>query len=80
VQVVLVNVDGEPYAFKNACAMDGMPLEGARLADTVLVCPWHNCAYDARTGKREDDASQPGLAVVPVAVADGAVQVAVNVL
>jgi Fe-S cluster biogenesis protein NfuA/nitrite reductase/ring-hydroxylating ferredoxin subunit len=80
VQVVLVNVEGEPYAFKNACAVDGMSLEGARLADTVLVCPWHNCAYDARTGKREDDASQPGLAVVPVAVADGAVQVAVNVL
>jgi Fe-S cluster biogenesis protein NfuA/nitrite reductase/ring-hydroxylating ferredoxin subunit len=80
VQVVLVNLDGEPYAFKNACAVDGMPLEGARLADTVLVCPWHNCAYDARTGKRADDDSQPGLAVVPVALDDGAVQVAVNVL
>jgi Fe-S cluster biogenesis protein NfuA/nitrite reductase/ring-hydroxylating ferredoxin subunit len=80
VQVLLLNVQGEPYAFRNACAVDGMPLEGARLADTVLVCPWHNCAYDARTGKRMDDDSQPGLAVIPVALDDGAVQVAVNVL
>jgi nitrite reductase/ring-hydroxylating ferredoxin subunit len=46
----------------------------------VLVCPWHNCAYDARSGKRVDDApEEPALAVVPIAVADGALQVAVNV-
>jgi nitrite reductase/ring-hydroxylating ferredoxin subunit len=44
------------------------------------VCPWHNCAYDVRSGKRADD--EPGaadLAVVPVAVHDGVVKVAVNV-
>jgi nitrite reductase/ring-hydroxylating ferredoxin subunit len=45
----------------------------------VLVCPWHNCAYDARSGKRVDEPEQPGLAVVPVAVRDGDLQVAVNV-
>jgi nitrite reductase/ring-hydroxylating ferredoxin subunit len=45
----------------------------------VIVCPWHNCAYDARTGKRIDEPEQPGLTVVPIAVRDGAVRVAVNV-
>lgn len=80
VPVLLVNAHGEVFAFRNGCAVDGLPLEGARLTDDgVLVCPWHNCAYDARTGKRVDDPAEAGLAVIPVAVRDGAVQVAVNV-
>ena len=78
IEIVLANVTGELYAFKNACAVDGLPLAGGRLADTVLVCPWHNCAYDARSGKRTDGSDEPGLAVVPIAIQDGAVRVAIN--
>ena len=82
VSVLVVNVEGEPYAFKNGCPVDierPMPLDGARLAGKVIVCPWHNCAYDARSGKRCDDRpDEPALAVVPVAVRDGVLQVAVN--
>jgi Fe-S cluster biogenesis protein NfuA/nitrite reductase/ring-hydroxylating ferredoxin subunit len=80
VQVLLANVGGEVYAFKNGCTVDGLPLEGGRLtADGVLVCPWHNCAYDARSGKRIDEPEEAGLPVVPVALQDGSVRVAVNV-
>ena len=79
--ILLANVKGEVYAFKNVCPTDERSrLDGGRLTDSVLVCPWHNCAYDARSGKRSDDrAEDPGLAVVPVATRDGAIQVAVNV-
>ena len=77
--VLLANVEDEIYAFRNGCALDGLPLEGGRLAGTVLVCPWHNCAYDARSGERADDSGEPGLAVIPVSVDGGAVRVAVNV-
>ena len=79
--ILLVNVDNEVYAFWNVCPVDDRsPLDGGRLAGTALVCPWHNCAYDARSGKRVDDRPQdPGLAVLPVAIRDGAVEVAVNV-
>ena len=80
ISVVLANVEGEVYAFKNACPVDGMPLEGGRLTGTVLVCPYHNCAYDARSGKRVDEPSEARLAVIPIAVRDGVLQVAVNVL
>ena len=79
VSVLLVNADGELFAFRNGCAVDGLPLEGGRVAGTVLVCPWHNCAYDARTGKRVDGEEGPGLGVVPIAVDGGSVRVAVNV-
>ena len=79
--VLLANVDGEPYAFRNVCPEDGRsPLDGGRLTGSVLVCPWHNCAYDARSGKRADDRpDDPPLAVIPIAVQDGALKVAVNV-
>lgn len=80
IAVLLVNLRGEVYAFRNGCAVDGLPLEGSRLTDEgVLVCPWHNCAYDARSGKRVDDPAEAGLGVVPVAVENGTVRVAVNV-
>ena len=79
VSVLLANVEGEIYALRNGCAVDGLALEGGRLVGSVLVCPWHNCAYDVRTGRRADDSPDPGLTPVPVALREGSVQVAVNV-
>jgi Fe-S cluster biogenesis protein NfuA/nitrite reductase/ring-hydroxylating ferredoxin subunit len=79
VPVLLTRVGGEVYAFRNACPVDGRPIDGGRLAEGVLVCPWHNCAYDARTGRRADGEDAPGLAVVPVALDGASVRVAVNV-
>ena len=80
--VLILKLDGEPYAFMNKCPSAGarLPMEGARLTNSVLVCPWHNCAYDARSGKRVDDEPDaPPLVVVPITVIDGALQVAANV-
>jgi len=80
VDVLLANVDGDVYALRDGCVVDGRTLAGGRLAGSIIVCPWHNCAYDARSGKRADD--EPGaadLAVVPIAVQDGALKVAVDV-
>ena len=81
-QILIINIEGEPYAFHNICPVEGRsPLDGGRLTGSVLVCPWHNCAYDARSGRRADD--EPGqqpLAVVPIAVSsDGVLRVAANV-
>ena len=80
VQVLLANVDGEVYALRDGCPIDGRTLAGGRLAGSVIICPWHNCAFDARSGKRADDEAGAGdLAVVPVAVQDRSLKVAVNV-
>jgi Fe-S cluster biogenesis protein NfuA/nitrite reductase/ring-hydroxylating ferredoxin subunit len=80
--VMVLKLDGEPYAFANVCPAEGgrLPLAGGRLTDSVIVCPWHNCAYDARSGKRVDDApDEPSLAVLPITVIDGVLQVAATV-
>ena len=77
--VLLANVDGDVYAVVDGCPVDGRTLANGRLAGSVVVCPWHNCAYDVRSGKRADDEPGQALPVVPVAVQDRTVKVAVNV-
>lgn len=77
--VLLATVEGEVYAFRDGCPVDGMSLAGGRISDKVLVCPWHNCAYDARSGQRVDADGEPGLVAVPIAVREGRLEVAVNV-
>ena len=78
--VLLANVEGEVYALRDACPVDGRSLAGGRLAGSVIVCPWHNCAYHAHSGKRADDEpAAAGLRVVPVAIWDQTIAVAVNV-
>jgi nitrite reductase/ring-hydroxylating ferredoxin subunit len=78
--LLFANLDGEIYALHDGCPVDGSSLGGARLStEGVLVCPWHNCAYDVRTGARVDGEAGERLRVVPVARRNGAVQVAVNV-
>jgi Fe-S cluster biogenesis protein NfuA/nitrite reductase/ring-hydroxylating ferredoxin subunit len=80
IDVLLANVDGELYAVRDACPVDGRSLGGGRLTGPILVCPWHNCAYDVRSGKRADDEPEAaGLTVIPIAVQDGELKVAVNV-
>jgi nitrite reductase/ring-hydroxylating ferredoxin subunit len=80
VELLFANLHGEIYALRDGCPVDGSSLAGARLStEGVLVCPWHNCAYDVRTGARVDGEEGERLRVVPVARRNGTVQVAVNV-
>ncbi|MDP9365326.1 MAG: Rieske (2Fe-2S) protein [Chloroflexota bacterium] len=78
VQVLLANVGGEVYAVRNACPGSVAPLSLGSFTPPVVVCPWHNEAFDVRTGKRADGVDGPGLEVVPVAVRDGAIELAVD--
>jgi Fe-S cluster biogenesis protein NfuA/nitrite reductase/ring-hydroxylating ferredoxin subunit len=80
IELLLANFEGEVYALRDGCPVDGNSLVGARLtSEGVIVCPWHNCAYDVRSGDRVDGEAGDGLRVVPVAIRNGTVQVAVNV-
>ncbi|HET7076610.1 MAG TPA: NifU family protein [Chloroflexia bacterium] len=76
--ILLCNVAGEIYAYRNACPGSDLPLDGGRLRDFTLLCPWHNCVFDARTGKRLDGESGR-LDVIPVAIREGTIQLALNV-
>jgi nitrite reductase/ring-hydroxylating ferredoxin subunit len=49
--IVIANFRGRFYALDGICAHRGNPLEGARLLDHLIACPWHNFQYDVRTGR-----------------------------
>jgi nitrite reductase/ring-hydroxylating ferredoxin subunit/Fe-S cluster biogenesis protein NfuA len=78
--LLLVRLDGEVYACRNGCPPgSALALHLGRLEGSTLVCPWHGCRYDVRTGKREDDEEEGELAMLPVAVRDGEIEIAVGV-
>lgn len=77
-RILLCNVAGEVYAYRNACPGSDLPLDLGQLKEIAILCPWHNCVFDARTGKRLDG-GEGRLDVIPVAIRDGEIQLALNV-
>jgi nitrite reductase/ring-hydroxylating ferredoxin subunit len=77
-RILLCNLDGEVYAYHNTCPGSVLPLDVGQLKGYTLLCPWHNCLYDIRTGKRLDGGTGQ-LQVIPAAIRDGVIQLALNV-
>ncbi|MDQ4077294.1 MAG: Rieske (2Fe-2S) protein [Chloroflexota bacterium] len=75
IRVLLINLDGEIYAYRNACPGSDLPLTSGLLEGHELVCPWHGCRFDARTGHRRDE-GKGRLEVLPVAVRGPSIQLA----
>ncbi|MEO7274920.1 MAG: Rieske 2Fe-2S domain-containing protein, partial [Vicinamibacterales bacterium] len=76
--VLLARVGPDYYAVGNRCGDTPLPLEFSPLAGPELICSWHHCRYDLRTGARLDGAGER-LRVFPVKVDDGRVRIAVDV-
>ena len=74
--VLVARVGADFVAVSNRCGQTPLPLEFSRLDGAELQCSWHGCRYDLRTGNRLDAAGDR-LAVYPVRVQDGAVQIAI---
>lgn len=75
--LLLTLLDGEVYAYRDGCPPgSALTLQLGRVEGMTLVCPWHGCRYDLRTGKRED--AEGKLPVLPVAVRDGEIKVALG--
>lgn len=77
--MLLARIGDDIYAFRDGCPPgSALTLHLGRLEGSTLVCPWHGCRYDVRTGKREDGV-EGKLAVLPVALRDGEIKIAVGV-
>jgi nitrite reductase/ring-hydroxylating ferredoxin subunit len=53
-------------------------LQFGRLEGAELICSWHGCRWDVRSGRRADG-GQARLAVFPVRVDGGNIEIAVGV-
>jgi nitrite reductase/ring-hydroxylating ferredoxin subunit len=51
VEVLLGNLEGQLYAYQNACLDSILPLDRGQLEGHLLICPWHGCHYDLRSGE-----------------------------
>jgi nitrite reductase/ring-hydroxylating ferredoxin subunit len=76
--ILIANVEGEIHAVTNRCGDTPLPLQFGTLDGAELRCSWHGCRYDVRTGKRLDGGAEH-LAVLPVAIEDDEIRVAVGV-
>ncbi|MEJ7760682.1 MAG: Rieske 2Fe-2S domain-containing protein [Gemmatimonadaceae bacterium] len=77
--ILIANVGGEYYALAANCGDSPLPLAYSSLDDAVLVCSWHGCRYDVRSGARADSSGGDRIRVYPVRVEAGNVEVAVGV-
>ena len=79
--VLIARVADDFFAVRNACGQSPLPLEYSALTGAELVCSWHGCRYDIRTGHRLDwvDAThEDHLRVLPVRVSNGVVEIVVG--
>ncbi len=77
--ILIANLGGDYYAVSNRCGESPLPLSYSRVDDHILVCSWHGCRYDLRSGARADASGGDRIRVYPVRVEDGMVEVAVGV-
>lgn len=76
-RVVLLAHESELRAYRDECPGSPMPISSGVLRAGELLCPWHDCRYDALSGRRLDR-DAPGLAALPLEVRGDAVRVGVR--
>ena len=52
--IAVFNVQGSFHAIYNLCPHEGGPLGEGHLKGCVVSCPWHDLAFDVRTGQATD--------------------------
>ena len=53
----ICNSNGELHALAGICPHAGGPIGQGALQENLVVCPWHEWAYDCRTGENDYDPS-----------------------
>ncbi len=75
--ILLCNIGGEFFAWEDACPDTPLALSTGQLDGGEIVCPWHGCRFDARTGERLVHRGT-GLVTYPVEIVGDAIRVAAN--
>lgn len=74
--VLLVRLDGELHAYRNACPGSLLPLHLGHLEDHTLVCRWHGCRFALPAGEEEGEGTR-SLQRLPLEASEGKVRVEV---
>jgi 3-phenylpropionate/trans-cinnamate dioxygenase ferredoxin subunit len=74
-QVAVFNIDGALYAIEDICTHDGGELASGVLQGEVIVCPRHGARFSVKTGAVLGPPAYAALAIFPVRMEQGVVQV-----
>lgn len=75
--VLLCNVAGRLHAVSNICSHADQALAGGRLGNGWIACPLHGARFDLATGAARNPPATTPIAVYPVRLEDGWIEVAV---
>ena len=51
VNFLVSRVGTEVFAVQNQCDGSVLPIDKGKLEDHYIICPWHGCKYDLKTGE-----------------------------
>jgi len=76
-EILIVNVEGELYAFENRCPHMGYPLYFGSLEGKVLTCGFHYAKFNVTTGKSLGAVTHKSLKTFKVKIQDSSILVEV---
>ncbi len=75
IMVAVFHLDGELYAYEDACPHDGSDVASGCIKNGVLECPHHGATFDLRSGDVLTPPAYEGLARLPLRIENGMIQV-----
>ena len=69
-EILVMNADGQFYAFENRCPHMGYPLYFGSLDGQVLTCGFHCAKFDIKTGKSLGAVTEKSLRMFDVKIQD----------
>lgn len=75
VAMAVFNVDGDFYAIEDLCSHEAETLSGGRVDGREIVCPRHEARFSLVTGQALSPPAYEPIAVFPVRIENGRVQV-----
>lgn len=76
-EILLINLEGEFYAFDNRCPHMGYPLFFGSLKGDTLRCGFHSAKFNVRTGESVGPVTSERLKTFPVKIQNSSVFVEV---
>ncbi len=76
VPILVVNLNRQFHAVHNRCTHLDFPLDGGRQMGWEIMCRKHGARFDIRNGRALNGPAVNPIAVYPVRVVDGMVEVA----
>ncbi len=73
--IAVFNLAGEFCAIEDVCTHDGSEIASGCIVDGAIECPRHGARFDLKTGEVTAPPAYEPVAVFPVRVVDGIVQV-----